>query len=415
MFARHPSLYRLLGSCGVLVGMCGHAHAQSVQQPDPTTGVQLRYDAPEGCGSRELVLQEVRRASGRSLGADVDLEVNAQVRPAEAGFKVRYDARRRGAASKRELLVTDCPAAVEAVALLILLTLEPPSGGAQGESLADAVAGEQAKSDDDDEQSVRVSRRDDARLDVPASNATQSNSSSSSSSQSSQSGTSQSNGAPEAKPPTKEPQATRQTAEPSERASDVEEAQERASSPHVSSTSLALASLRVALNYELATALAPAIANGVRLGFGTAWGGIRGELSGAALWVPNRLGVGDVGYRLASRLYRARAQLGYPIDVGGVWLGPTAGVGIEHLWARVDGISDPASNATTWWTAAVGFDVELRLSRALALRAGGAAFLVTQRPKFTVVNLGVAHQPEPWGVEGAVGVVWTWPTRSGTP
>lgn len=397
----------------MLAGMCGRVHAQSAQPIDPATGVELRYAAPEGCGSRELVLREVRRASGKTLGADVDLKVDAHIVAAEHGLKVRYDARRRGATSKRELLVADCPAAVEAVALLILLTLEPVNGNTSGESFDDAATSEQ-RNPADTEQSSRASRAD---VEVSPPNATRPN-------------TTQANDPPanvaskaapkaarrNSKPPNT-PKAVAQPPTPFERAPDSERASERSRPADVSPSSdgLRFSPLRVVVNYELATGLGPAAANGVRLSLGTALGGVRGELSGASLWVPDTPVNSVVGSRLISHAYRGRVQLGYPIDVGGVWLAPAAGVGIEHLWARVDGISNPASNATTWLTGSLGLDVEVPLSRAFALRAGAAAFLMTQRPKFTVVNLDVVHQPEPWGAEGALGAVWTWPTRSGTP
>jgi hypothetical protein len=401
VFARHPSLSRLLWLCGVSLGMCGRAYAQDASQPD-ASGVELRYDAPEGCGSRELVLQQVRRASGRVLGEGPPLRVSAQVRAAETGFRVRYEARRRGAASKRELLVADCAAAVEAVALLILLTLEPVAHGESTPAVPDEQGGDAA-----DEGPARVSRSDADRGDVSPSNAAEPN----------PTGSSPNDVESEAPPNTapgnpltsEPPQVVRRRGNTPERAPELPTTQE--DSVSTGSSSLALSPLRVGVGYELATALAPTTGQGVRLSLGTGLGGVRGELSGASLWVSDTSVPGVSDATLSSHLYRVRVRLGYPLDWGGVWLAPTAGVGLEHLWARVDGISRPASNATTWLTASLGLDVEVELSRALAVRAGAAAFLVTQRPKFTVINLEVVHQPQPWGLEGAFGVVWTWPSQ----
>ncbi len=366
MFARHrtPPWTVYLGVVATWVSWQGVAHAQAGPRLESTDSIELRYDAPEGCGTREQVLARVQQSVRSLSGPGVSLSAQIVVHSTDVGFTIQYDGFRDGVASKRELVVADCQAAVEASALLLLLTLDPVLGV---EALpAETVAPE--------EPAAAV------ETDVPD----------------------------VASPPRGSERAGGKSGSPMRRRA------RDAGEPLTDRTAPRFEAPRGFLGGDLVTALAPGVARGIRLGLGTAVSGIRGELAAAYAWVPKQ-SVSQVNDAwLVSHLYRLHFRLSYPLAVGRVRLAPLLGAGVEHLRARVDGITNPVSGASTWLTGVGGAELDVRIWGGLSWRLQAGVVVSLQRPRFIVRGLDPVHQPGPLGLEANAGLVWAWEPRSGT-
>ncbi len=365
MFARHrtPPWTVYLGSVATWVSGQGVAHAQASPGLESTDSIQLSYDAPEGCGTRAQVLARVQQSVRSLPGPGVSLSAQIAVHPTDGGFTIHYDGFRHGVASKRELVVADCQAAVEASALLLLFTLDPVLDVQMLPE--ETVASEESAPEVD--------------TDVPD----------------------------VASPPQAERAGPKPAPAMGPRARDADV-------PLADRTAPRLEAPMVFLGGDLVTALAPGVARGVRLGLGSAVSGIRGEIAAAYAWVPEQ-SVPEVNdARLVSHLYRLHLRLSYPLVAGTVRLAPLLGAGVEHLWARVDGITNPVSGASTWLTGVGGAELDVRVWGALSWRLQAGVVVSLQRPRFIVKGLGPVHQPDPLGLEASTGLVWAWEPRSGT-
>lgn len=370
MFARYrtPPWTVYLGLAVSLGFVHAVARGQSSSPPGSSGNIELRYDAPDGCGNREQVLERVQQFLRSSPAPDVSLWAEITVETTERGLGIHYDASRQGVSSTRELIVVDCQAAIEASALLLVMTLDPvmsveapPEGGAAAEAPGSALntdapgvaaLGEQI-------QTPEARRRTSVR---------------------------------------------RGTREPG-----VEEAQSRAAD----GTGSEFEAITLSAGGELAAGVAPRVARGIRLGLGTAAYGVGGEVTAGYAWVPQESLSQVNGAELGSHLYRLHLRLTYPFSSGRVRIAPLLGVGAEHLWARVDGITNPGSKASTWLSGVGGAQLDVLVFDALSLRLQAGVVVSMQRPRFIVRGLELVHRPDPLAAEASGGLVWSWETRLG--
>lgn len=325
--------------------------------------VQLVYEAPVGCGDRREVL---RRTQQLLAGPKPQSPVSALVvvRPNEGGLKVIFEASREGGQSKRELVVSDCAAAIEASALLLMLTLDPVAA-------ARATALQSQPSD-------------------PTSPLAET--------------------APEPEKSDTEPAAVPQAAQsPRERPEPTPSVVVDAPDPPSFSRPLAFGDTWVGFGAELVTGLSPAVGRGLRLDAGTTIAGIRFGLSAAYDWVSPRPLPQASFASVDSQLYRLRAWGGPAFRAGVLNFGPQLALGMEHLRAEVGGISNPTPGAMTWLSGAVGGLFDVHLAQTVAIRVQAAAVFSLERRTFTVRRIpGIVHRPDAVGVEASGGLVWVW-------
>lgn len=350
-----------LAALAPLEGRTGVAHAA---EPDtPQTSIELTYDAPSGCGNREEVVRRVEQLLEGSNRAYEAVRAVVAVRETRAGLRVNYDATRGGQSSKRELVVTDCAAAVEASALLLVLTLDPVlASSATVDGLATGSV------DAEPPQAVEPAPE-------PAS-------------------------APKPEPKVVPPEPRLSEPSPIEDAPDSLPA-----APIVEGG-------WVGLGGELVTGVSPAVGRGLRLDIGTRVFGARLGVWGAYDWVSDHA-VPELGpaANLRSQLMRLRLWGGPVFAVGITRFGPMLSLGVEHLRANVVGIARPAPGHSTWWSASAGGHLDVHFSPSVALRLQAAALLSLERPTFSVrrgPEVVIVHQPAPLGFEASGGLVWVW-------
>lgn len=330
------------------------------------TGIDLSYDAPPGCGSREAVSELLRQSLGSTLDSVRQMSATVTVRPTGDGLLVSFAARHEGGSSERQLVVADCAAVVEASALLLALAIDPVLGqGASG-----------LPAEDPDP--------------APERNTT----------------------APtEASPPTSGPKP------PERRAPQTVppvEAQPPQGGDGNDTTSLALVPRGGWLGGGggLVTALAPRTAQGVFAGAGLEWRYLKLGVDGVYAWVAKRDLEEVPGSEVRSQLYRIQGWIEPTFRFSAVELGPVLGFNVEHLWATVDGISKPGGDASTWGSLSLGANLDVNLWRGLNWRLKGAAVFSLQQPKYTVLGLTeLIHQPGQVGVEASTGLIWSWGAR----
>lgn len=298
------------------------------------------------------------------------VRATVSVRETRAGFRVNYDATRSGQSSKRELVVTDCAAAVEASALLLVLTLDPVlASSATAEGLATGAGDTESAPD------VQA-----ASEPPPVSKPN-----------------------PDAAPPKPSPP---RVAEPSSAPPPTEDVVDGLpSSPIVEGG-------WVGLGGELVTGVSPTVGRGIRLELGTTLRSARFGVWGAYDWVADHAQpeLGPAA-NLRSQLMRLRLWGGPVFGAGITRFGPLLSLGVEHLRAEVAGIARPAPGNSTWWTASLGGHLDVHFSPAVALRLQVGALLALERPTFSVrrgAEVLLVHQPAPFGFEAAGGLVWVW-------
>lgn len=324
----------------------------------PNTSIQLNYDAPPGCGSRELVLERVGQAlSGLPTAANVAASVT--VRESVGGVSVHYRATRDGVPSERELVVADCSAAVEASALLLSLTLDP-------------VFGEQASTDSSGAPELNVDEFVAAPATTPEPN----------------------RAAPSG--PTPAPSDASDAPSPESATRET-----RGRGPELSG-------FHASLGGQLVSGVVPELAAGVHLGLGASMFGVTAGVDASYSWAGVASVSGVPGAELTSRLSRLHLRLGYPTAWGPLRVTPGVGIGVEHLWARADGITVPASGASTWLSAVGGMEVEVTVWGPLAVGLRGGVVVSLQRPEFSVTGPGLVHRPATAGAEAGGGLVWSW-------
>lgn len=326
--------------------------------------VELTYDAPAGCGDRLQVLHRAHQLLAGPKPPRGTVRAVITVRLAQGGLKVNYEATRDALQSRRDLVVTDCAAVVEASALLLMLTLDPVAA-------------------------ARI-----AALDTPSATEAESDT-------------------PEVIAPKQEPAATSQPQPAPTRSSQL--VPERPATiddtpdpPSVAGPPV-FGDTWAGIGTEFVTGLAPNPALGVRLDLGTSLGGVRFGVTGSYDWVSDRTLSQASFASLASRLYRLRFWAGPAWRSGIVQFGPLLSLGAEHLRAEVVGISDPVPGAMTWLSAGAGGHLDVHLAQSLALRAQASAVLSLERRSFSVRGIpGLVHQPHVVGIEAATGLVWVW-------
>ncbi|MDC3952875.1 hypothetical protein [Polyangium jinanense] len=112
--ARAPSLIvALLAS----LGLAADAHASS--------GVRLRWSAPEGCPTAEAISAEVDRLLGGRGAQTEPLDVTAEVKRDAGRYRVRLETRGEEGPRTREVEATTCAALGEAAALIIAMMIDP--------------------------------------------------------------------------------------------------------------------------------------------------------------------------------------------------------------------------------------------------------------------------------------------------
>jgi hypothetical protein len=344
----------------------GQAAAQVDE--DPFLGVDLTYDAPSGCGDEREVLRRTQQLLAGPIQRRAT-KAAVVVRLVDGGLKLTYEATTDGAPSRRDLVVTDCAAAVEASALLLMLTLDPMAAARAAALPAEVDAAAPAEPE------------------TPA--------------------TGQSEAGPLPAPPPKLAPPPKPV-QPSPTV-DVEAADADVVQPPSLSSPFDLGDTWVGVAGELVTGLAPNAGRGLRLDVGTTVSGVRVGVWGSYDWVSPRVIAQAPFASIESRLYRLRVWAGPSFRAGAVQFGPLLAFGAEHLRAEVVGISDPAPGAMTWLSGAVGGHFDVHLTRSLALRAQAAAVFSLERRSFTVRGIpDPVHQPRALGVEGAGGLLWVW-------
>lgn len=342
--------------------------SRDVRPPDDelSRGIELSYDAPDACGGRDEVLRRVNALLPAAKTVEGVVKAVVVVRQTEGGWRVNYDATREGAPSKRELVVADCAAVVEASALLLALTLDPLAG--EREPPATSV--------------VEAAPRE--TVEPPPS------------------------GAPKTSvQPSPAPQTV--PAQPTSTRTRVAENEEQT---NVAPRRSSVGDSWIGLGGEWVTGIAPSAGRGVRLDVGSTLAMVRFGVSGSYDWVEDRNLPRAPFATLQTQLYRLRSWAGPVFDLGEVRFGPFVALGLEHLRARVTGISNPAPGAMTWLTTAAGAYADLHLGRELAFRMQGAAVFSLERRTFTVRGIpGLVHQPDVVGIDAAASLVWVWGAR----
>lgn len=338
--------------------------ARAAEPATPQTSIELTYDAPVGCGNREDVVRRVEQLLEGSDRAYEAVRATVAVRETRAGLRVNYDATRSGHSSKRELVVTDCAAAVEASALLLVLTLDPVlASSATVDGLATGpVDAEPAPSVEPAPEPTPASKPEPKVVAAPKSRL------------------------PEPRP--------------------IEDAPDALPSPSIVEGGW------LGLGGELVTGVSPTVGRGLRLDLGTTAFGARFGIWGAYNWVSDHA-VPELGpaANLRSQLMRLRAWGGPVFAAGITRFGPVLSLGVEHLRANVVGIARPAPGHSTWLSASAGGHLDVHFSSAVALRLQAAALLSLERPTFSVrrgPEVVLVYQPSPIGLEASGGLVWVW-------
>lgn len=325
--------------------------------------VTLDYRAPPGCGHEQDVWLRVGQLSSAPEGPRNRVEARVTVASAEGGFRISYEAKRDGVSSRRELLVADCAAVVEAAALLLVLTLDPVAS--EQESSTESVA-------------TPPAGRDAGRSEA----------------------------APESSPPL--------TAVTTPSAATVTFAPPVSvpAKSHGSSVGVEVGESWLGLGAEVVTGLAPSPGRGVRLELGTTLAGLKAGVWGSYDWVGDSTLSQAPFAHVESHLYRLRLWSGPAFRVGVVQLGPLVALGAEHLRAEVVGITGPAPGSMTWLSVAGGGHLDVHLAAPLALRVETSAVLSLERRSFFVRGLvGHVHQPTVIGVEAGASLLWAWGAR----
>lgn len=329
------------------------------QSGDASVDVQLSYDAPRGCGSREQVLARVEQAVS-GLPTAVRVSATVTVRESVAGLNVHYRAFRDGATNERQLVVADCSAAVEASALLLSLTLDPVFGQPGASDASEVAEPPLAES-------------------VPPTATT-----------------------------TNPVPATPRAPKPKEVAPADELSRDGASAAAPTTRAPGLGRVYGSVGGQIVSGVAPRAAVGVYGSVGASALGLTARVNASHLWAAAGSVPSVPESNVVSRLSRLHLLVGYPLSSGHVRLTPALGLGVEHLWARAEGITLPASGSSTWLSAVSGLDLDVNLFGPLALAIHGGLVLSLQRPEFTVTGLGLVHRPATAGAEANVGLVWSW-------
>lgn len=136
---RQRQFSRLLLGAGLMLGL-GAPRARAAD-PDAAPPVDLTWDAPADCPSRDVILQGVQAVLGRSPGEQRRVTASARLRPTPEGlYRVELTSSVDGSAGQRALDAESCSAAADAVTLILALLVNPEASLAFESSEGAAVA-----------------------------------------------------------------------------------------------------------------------------------------------------------------------------------------------------------------------------------------------------------------------------------
>lgn len=110
-----------------LLGLAGVARAGPPLLPPPPGGVVVRWQAPAGCPSEEVITTRVRGLLG---AAPLDLDAIASVQrqpgvPREQSWRLELKMQWAGGSDERVLFARDCPALADATIVLVAVLAAP--------------------------------------------------------------------------------------------------------------------------------------------------------------------------------------------------------------------------------------------------------------------------------------------------
>ena len=315
----------------------------------PPARAELEYVAPDGCGSREEVLGKFAAALGERALDIPPVFARVAVESSATHYVLTYRVEIQGTRAERTLEVESCDAAVEAAALLLLISVDPSTAGSL----------------------------------EPAGTETT---------------------------PAEKSEAVARAASPTEPVPAAAPAPARASEP--SATSGAAQRRRAPLwgffgvRASGSSSLAPSLALGggatlgVRLGV---WSfGVDGSIEGTPVPAEAAPEV-----ELTALLVRSRGWLGLTFPLGRFRIGPYLGAGVEVLDLRASGLSSGGSGSSPFLSGAFGGKALYDLGAGWALCLDLGLTVPFERPVFLVSGIeDPVHRPGAASVDAAFGVNW---------
>jgi hypothetical protein len=325
--------------------------------------LQLTYGAPEGCGSESEVRSKFRALLDEDLEGN-RLEARIVVKRVESTLLLEFEAIYGGVRSERTLEVEDCASAVEAAAVLLLLTVDPVLAADLGKALEPAPPPETPKAERP----------------------------------------------PPESPPTRPEPAERDLAPPKPAERDLAPpervpAAAAAKRNTIRSTWLALGP---ASNFGAT----PRVALGGMLEGGLSFDPLDLVVAAAGLaGLPSRV-PSVSGSRVHSALFGLRLRTQLRLHAPPAEFGPYLGLGIDRVTLSTSRVSSPGSGATQWTSARIGAFGQVPLTGPLRMDFEAGLVVPFERPLYEVEGVGVAHQPSRFGVELFLGASWHWGSQS---
>jgi hypothetical protein len=319
---------------GLVASLGSTAHVAA----QPAAHLSLTWDAPLDCPNREDVQARVDALLGGEAGGSTvaDVQASGQVERAASGFRLQLGLATGGRPTVRKLEAKTCEELAGAAAIAIAL--------------------------------------------LARSGTTDSGASESASSETSPPG----EAAPSAARPGARPEARAKAVSPrrQERSEDAPTKKARA---HL----LVDAPLAVVGWGSL-----PSVGLGVGAAAGLRWRAL-GIVAGGELWRPQTLE--RSGFSMRFTLQSARADACVTQELGGVEVGPCAGVALERLSGRgvPSAVFTARSSSAVWASGTGGVLAAVPVPGLSALRilAQASVRVATQRPRFVIDQLGPVHQP----------------------
>lgn len=317
----------------------------------PPARVELEYVAPDGCGSREEVLGKFAAALGERA-ADIPAAIAwVAVESSATHYVLTYRVEIQATRAERRLEVESCDAAVEAAALLLLLSVDPSAPSSLEPAGLESSAAEKGES--------APAAAPPAEPVPPAA-------------------------PPPAPPPASEPPAPSRPAQ-------------RRRAPLVG-----FVGVRASGSSSLAPS--PALGGGVELGVRLGAFSLGVDSSVEATPVP---GAAAPGVELTALLVRSRGWLGLTFPFGRFRVGPYLGAGVEVLDLRASGLSSGGSGSTAFLSGALGGKALYDLGAGWALCLDLGLTVPFERPAFLVSGLeDPVHRPGVVSADAAFGLNW---------
>ncbi len=356
------------------IGGIGVALASALLSTAAAAGdLAVRYEAPGGCGSARAVRERVRRALPEREFASLTATIEVKAEP--GGYGMAFHASAGSAVVDKTLHVESCEAAVEAAALLLLLTVE------EAPSASDAVGA--GASGAPEKPPVATGQTPVATGQTPVA----------------------AGQTPTPATPTKadatDPSLRRAPAPLDDLTADVSTASR--------SSSLEALALELDVGVQGASGLSPGWSPLGRLELAVDVENLRISLAGG--WGLERQTAieGSSGLALRWSEIRAEGNLGWTLRRGPWRLTSLVGLGWLRLSAIPVNTSTPASGATGWLYIPVGLLASRSIGKHVGIFGRLAGEISLERPKYEIGGLvAPAHTPNPLGLALGLGVRLSW-------